>query len=95
MDLKKNKALVTAVVLFVVFGLVLAYVPLFFTPAPQPNPVPPSQSATLVPPPTGEKTEGVEVIEEEVPAEEEIPPLPDSFSGLEEESESLDGLLDF
>ncbi len=93
MDFKKNKTLVTVVVLFVAFGLVMAYVPLLFSPSPASNFVPASgeqEVAELLPP----------VAEPEVTATtststaEEKTPLPDSFSGLEEENESLEGLLE-
>lgn len=95
MNLRKNKTLVTVVVLFVAFGLVMAYVP-FLSPrslAPgtsdQFSPPPPPQAATLVSP--------LEVVEEvektESPTSSEKVSPPDSFLGLEEESESL-GELD-
>ena len=92
MDFKKNKTLVTVVVLFVAFGLVMAYVPLLFSPAPASNFVPASgeqETAELLPPvaaPEVTATTSTSTLVEEKT-------LPDSFSGLEEESESLDGLL--
>ncbi|MFH0712642.1 MAG: hypothetical protein V2A55_02205 [Candidatus Jorgensenbacteria bacterium] len=96
MDIRKNKTLVTVVVLFVAFGLVMAYVPLLFSPAPAYNQVPVSaeqEDAQLVPPVTQPKTEVTATTStSSAPAQKEQT-LPDSFSGLEEESKSLDGLL--
>ena len=98
MNLRKNKTLVTVVVILVAFGLVVAYIP-FLSPrslAPEPSgQLSPSQpqAATLVPPP--EAVEIVEEIENSTSSEEISPP--ESFLGLEEESEllgELDILLD-
>ena len=94
MNLRKNKTLVTVVVLFVAFGLVMAYVP-FLSPrslAPRTGDQfspPPPQAATLVPP--LEIVEEVEEIQDSTSSEKISPP--ESFLGLEEESESL-GELD-
>lgn len=97
MNLRKNKTLVTVVVILVAFGLVVAYIP-FLSPqslAPEPSDQfsPPPQAATLAPP-----LEVVEVVEEieSSTSSEKISP-PESFLGLEEESEllsELDSLLE-
>ena len=99
MNLNKNKTLVTVVVLFVAFGLVIAYVPLFFTPSHNPTPVSQEPEEILTGPPAAAQLTPP-VIKPEVATAtptsiEEETPLPESFSGLEEESESLDGLLNF
>ncbi len=105
MSPKKNKTLVTVVVLFLAFGLVIAYVPLLFAPSSdepsqvyfkeQQQEIPVDVPAEL--PVTAQLTLPVTEPETEVatttPIEEEIS-LPDSFSGLEEESESLEDLFD-
>ncbi|OGG37963.1 hypothetical protein A2127_00945 [Candidatus Jorgensenbacteria bacterium GWC1_48_12] len=96
MDFKKNKTLVTVVVLFVAFGLVMAYVPLLFSPSPAYNQAPISaeqEDAQLALPIVEPETEVTATTStSSAPAEDEQT-LPDGFSGLEEESESLDGLL--
>jgi hypothetical protein len=101
MNIKKNKTLVTIVVLFLAFGMVIAYVPLLFAP-PEPEPVyqnyqKPEENLTEPPatasltPSASDETEAPTATSTE--PEEEVS-LPDSFSGLEEESDSLDELLD-
>lgn len=98
MNLQKNRTLVTVVILFMVFGLVMAYIP-FLSPralrAPDDGQFspPPPQAATLVPP--LEVVEEVEEIQDSTSSEKISPP--ESFLGLEEESEllgELDSLLD-
>ncbi len=92
MDIKKNKTLVTVVVLFVAFGLIMVYVPLLFSPSPTHNQAPVSaeeqEDAQLMPSITATTSTS------SPPVEEDEQTLPDSFSGLEEESESLDDLLE-
>lgn len=101
MALKKNKTLITAVVLLVVFGLVIAYVPLLFAPASSPAPVfqeSPEEEVLAEPPAADQITPPVtepETATNTPAATEGETPLPDGFSGLKEESESLDGLLNF
>ncbi len=90
MNLRKNKTLITVVVLLVALGLIAAYVPLLFAPQPSSNPVYLPQE---------EQQEQDEVIAEQAAtttpfSSEQPPPLPESFSGLEEESESLEGILE-
>jgi hypothetical protein len=102
MNLKKNKTLVTVVVLFVAFGLVIAYVPLIFSPSPSPSlePVYQEQGEEISAEPPATASLAPPVVEPGVatttptPTEEETF-LPDSFSGLEEENESLDDFLNF
>ncbi|MBI4034215.1 MAG: hypothetical protein HY378_01560 [Candidatus Brennerbacteria bacterium] len=91
MDFGKNKTLITVVVLFVVLGLVLAYVPLLF--APSPNSYPAEEQAAQLKPPVAEPESPTAPAPTSTEVEEEAP-LPESFSGLEEESESLDGILE-
>ena len=102
MNLKKNQTLVAIVVLFVALGLILAYVPLLFTPsAPEPAayypeedqiPTEPSQTAdigsTVQSPKTDNQKETVTPT-----STTDKTTIPDSFKGLEEESGSLDELL--
>ena len=100
MNLKKNKTLVTVIVLLVVLGLVAAYIPFLF-PQSVEVPHPPlvsgdSGAASLLSPnEEGAREEAPKVLsseETEEPASEEV--VPDSFGGLEEETESLDELND-
>lgn len=98
MNLRKNKTLVTIVVILIAFGLVVAYIPFLF---PQSLRAPESdnqfsqsqpQVATLALP--LEVAEVVEEIESSTSSEKISPP--ESFLGLEEESEllgELDSLL--
>jgi hypothetical protein len=104
MNLKKNQTLVTVVVLFVALGLVLAYVPLLFAPS-APDPAayyPQEEQAPAQFPQTADIGASAGTpksdIKEEVVTPTSTPDkteIPASFSGLEEESDSLDGLLNF
>ncbi|KKU94455.1 MAG: hypothetical protein UY26_C0001G0007 [Candidatus Jorgensenbacteria bacterium GW2011_GWA1_48_13] len=91
MKLKPNSNIAIFVVLLVVLGLVMAYVPLLFQPktnAPNglENPAPQNLDANLAPPETPAATTTEEV-------QNPAPAVPDGFSGLEEESQNLDDLL--
>ncbi|HXF44103.1 MAG TPA: hypothetical protein VNK70_01425 [Candidatus Paceibacterota bacterium] len=87
MKLKPTSNAAIFVVLLVILGLVLAYVPLLFKPRTNPSvetaPAGPGLNASLVP------QEATSTTEEQ----KEPLPTPSGFEGLEEESNSLDGLL--
>ncbi len=83
MKLKPNSNIAIFVVLLVVLGLVMAYVPLLFQPKNQ-NVPRQELEATLVPQETPAATTTGEV--------QKAPAVPDGFSGLEEESNSLQSI---
>jgi len=105
MNLKKQRLLVFVIIGLVIASLVLAYVPLIFIRQPAPQPIPSTQEASLIAPepktPVVVEAESQEGDEDIVPilVATSVPPSfplsetispPDSFSGLEEESKSLE-----
>ena len=105
---KKNKVLVTIVVLFVIIGLVMVYIPLIFSPhsAPQSQaPTSPHTASILPPAPTATSSDSIvtpeieptdpSVAVEEPPTLTPVTPSLEGFSGLEAEQESLGDLDDF